>query len=187
MAEDDDDDELRWRFSRRMFSFLIPGYFSYARRKGRKQDGLETLRQLWFSFATSGVLYGVVIAFMELRSAKKSATPWVVALSIATALCLVVEGAFGRRSLDCRDLGKLLASYRTRFFARTASAQAIALFAFAATMVVAQKWIYWLFLPFSLLGSVRNAPTGRHLRQDQENLRAAGCQLSIVEMLRGSS
>jgi hypothetical protein len=90
----------------------------------------------------------------------------------------------GRRPLDCSDPAALAVSYRSRFFLQTAFSQAIALFAFVATFIVGQWWIYWLFVPFALAGSIRSAPTAGHLKAEHERLRLAGCDLSLVRALR---
>jgi len=91
-----------------------------------------------------------------------------------------------RRPLDCRDLASLAASYRNRFFLRTTLAGASALFAFAVTLIVGQWWIYWLFLPLTLYGCGRNAPSTRHIGADQVRLQRAGCTLSLVRALRSA-
>jgi hypothetical protein len=183
VAEDDDDD-LRWRLSPRTLLFLIPGYLRFASRKRPSQDPLDLGRQVWLAFFSSLLAYGVVIIFVVPSSVEHSATPWIVALSVLAATCLVAEEVFGRRLLDGNDPERLSLAYRTRFFIQVALSELIALGAFVATFITGQWWVYWLFLPFALLGLWRAAPTKAHLLREDEQLRAAGCPVSLTGVLR---
>ena len=113
-----------------------------------------------------------------------AATPWIVALSVLAATCLVAEEIFGRRLLDGNDPERLSLAYRTRFFIQVAFSELIALGAFVATFITGQWWVYWLFLPFASLGLWRAAPTKAHLLREDEQLRAAGCPVSLTGVLR---
>jgi hypothetical protein len=166
--------------------FFVPGLAHFALR-GRRLDPLSLLRQIWLSFAVAVLLFGVVVVLATSGSRTEPAGVWVAALSVAAVVCLAAAEIVGRRPLDCRDLSSLAASYRTCFFLRTALSEVIVLLAFAATFIVGQWWIYWLFVPFTLFGFVRNAPTVRHLAAVQDRLRQAGCNLSLVGALRGVS
>jgi membrane associated rhomboid family serine protease len=186
MSASDDDDDLRWSLTPRMLLFLlIPGYLSFSRRKGaRQQDPLEAFRQLWMTFAVAMVLYGVVIVFAVPSSVQHRAALGVIAVAIVTAVSLLAAEALCRQPLDGSDPGKLLASYRTRLFVRVAFANVITFAAFAVTFVLSQRWVYWLFLPFGLFELWRGAPTKGHLRQEQEKLYLDGSSLSLVRALR---
>jgi len=129
----------------------------------------------------------VVVVLATTGTRTEPAGPWVVALSLVAVLCLAAAELVGRRPLDCRDENSLIASFRTSFFLRTAMSEVIVLLAFVVTFIVGQWWIYWLFLPFTLFGFGRNAPTVRHLTAAQDRLRRAGCTLSLVGTLRGLS
>jgi hypothetical protein len=112
---------------------------------------------VWLSFTVAVVLFGVVAVLATGGTPAEPAGWWVAALAVVSVLCLTTAEVFGRRPLDCRDLASLAAGYRNRFFLRMACSEAIALFAFVATFIVGQGWIYWLFLPFTLYGFGRNA------------------------------
>jgi hypothetical protein len=181
------DDDPGWSFSPRMLLWLVPGYLQLAFRSkgGKVSDGLEATRQVWMSFTGSLLLFGVVILQVVKEPATGSPVPWIAGLAVAAIASLSAAEYFGRRPLDCTDQATLAASYRTRFFLRTAFSQSVALYAFTATFIVERWWIYWLFLPFALFGLWRNAPTRFHLEADQQRLRLNGCQHSLVRALRG--
>jgi hypothetical protein len=187
VAASNPDDDPGWDLSPRTLLILVPGFAHPAlrgRRSGRSRDGLTMIREVWLSFSVATILFGMV-ALLAAEPPTQPAGPWVTALAVATVLCLTAAEVFGRRPLDCSDLAALATSYRSRFFLRTAFSQAIALFAFAATLIVGRWWIYWLFLPFTLYGFGRNAPTTGHLSAEQERLGLAGCNLSLVRAIRG--
>ena len=184
MIGNEDDDDLRWRFSPRMFLFLIPGYIRFATRNGASQAVLETVRQAWLAFFSSLLVYGVVVVFVAPGSVEHRATPWVAALSVLAATCLIAEEVIGRRLLDGNEPDRLAGAYRTRFFLQVALSTLIALAAFVATFTTGQWWVYWLFLPFALFGLWRAAPTKAHLLREDEQLRATGCAVSLTGVLR---
>jgi hypothetical protein len=181
------DDDPGWELSPRSLLALVPGFVHLALR-GRgspgTRDGLTMLRELWLGFAVAILAGGVVVVFAAGGASTRPAGGWLPALAVASVLCLLAAEVVGRRPLDCSDRAALAASYRSRFFLRTAFSEAIALFAFVTTLIVGLSWIYWLFLPFTLFGFGRSAPTTGHLRAEQERLRLAGCDLSLVRALR---
>jgi hypothetical protein len=187
VAVSNPDEDPGWDLSARTLLMLVPGFVHFAlrgRRSSVTRDGLTMIREVWLSFSVAIFLFGVV-ALLPAGSPTQPAGGWVTALAVASVLCLIAAEVFGRRPLDCSDLAALATSYRSRFFLRTAFSQAIALFAFAVTLVVGRWWIYWLFLPFTLYGFGRNAPTTGHLSAEQERLGLAGCNLSLVRAVRG--
>jgi hypothetical protein len=155
--------------------------------RGRRSagDGLTALRNLYLMFTVSILLIGVVVVLATSGAETEPAGVWVAALLAAAVVCLALAEMVGRRPLDCRDLVSLAGSYRNRLFLRLALSDAIALFAFTVTFIVGPWWIYWVFVPFTLFGFFRNAPTTGHLAADQDRLRQAGCTLSLVRALRG--
>jgi hypothetical protein len=144
------------------------------------------IRDVWLRSSVAILLIGAVALPVAGGARTQPAAGWVAELMVASVLCLVAAEVFGRRPLDCSDLAALAARYRGRFFLRAAFSQGIALLAFITTLIVGQWWIYWLFLPFALFGIGRNAPTAGHLEVEQERLRLAGCDLSLIRALRSS-
>ena len=182
------DEDPGWELSPRLLLFLVPGLGRLALRGRRPAwDGLTLLRNLYLTFTASIVLFGVVVVLATSGAETEPAGVWVAALLVVAVLCLAMADMVGRRPLDGRDLVSLAGSYRNRLFLRLALSDAIALFAFMVTFIVGQWWIYWLFLPFTLFGFGRNAPTTRHIAVDQDRLRQAGCTLSLVRALRGEA
>ena len=185
MSGDDLDEDPGWNLSRRTLLYMVPGYLAYRVRRGDyERDALETIRQLWLTFATAIILFGVAEAASVHGADKAPARPWIIGIAIATALLLAAEEILGRRSLACTNSTALAATYRSRFFTRTAISESIALAAFIGALTVGEWWLYWLFLPFALLGLARGAPTKRHLASEQHRLHVGGCQLSLVRALR---
>jgi F0F1-type ATP synthase membrane subunit c/vacuolar-type H+-ATPase subunit K len=186
LVVDDPDIDPGWQFSPRMLLFLLPGYLQFTIRRAEQRDGLELTRQVWLSFASALVLIGVVVFPLGLAPAGRP-FPWVIGLAVATGGFHVAESLALSKPLSCADPAALASTYRTRFFLAVALADALALLAFAEAVVLGRWWIYWLFLPFALMGLVRAAPTGTHLEADQENLRSRGCSLTLVGALRASA
>jgi hypothetical protein len=190
MAATDLDEDPGWRLSPRMLLLLVPGYLRLAthlRPSAKSPDGLTMLRQVWLSFTLAVILFGVVVLFIVPATEAQPAGGWVAALAVVTVFCLTADARLARRPIDCRDLSALAQSYRSRFFLRTALSQMIVLIAFVATFVVGQWWICWLYLPFTLYGFGRNAPTPGRVRAEQDQLRLTGCQRSLVRALRAPS
>jgi F0F1-type ATP synthase membrane subunit c/vacuolar-type H+-ATPase subunit K len=186
VSDDGLEEDPGWKFSPRMLLYMVPGYLSYEDRRGGDghRDGLESIRQVCLTFSVVIILFGVAVAVVVHGSDKAPARPWIVGIAAVTAFCLGAEEVFGRRPLDCANPTSLATTYRSRFFIRTAFSQAIALFAFVGAMTISEWWLYWMFLPFALFGLARNAPTRRHLESAQDQLRADGCRLSLVRVLR---
>lgn len=190
MAGPDPDEDPGWHLSPRLLRFLVPGYLRYSQRRrhaGTEPDGLTTIREVWTSFTAAVVLIGVVAPVVGGEPDTGSISFWVAVLAVASVLGLMAAERLGQRPLDCTGPAALAGSYRTRFFLRTALSESIALVAFVLAILAGRWWVYWLFLPFTLYGFGRNAPTSGHLEADQERLRLAGCQLSLVGALRGSA
>jgi hypothetical protein len=78
----------------------------------------------------------------------------------------------------------LAGSYRTRFFQRIAFAQSVALFGFVFAFIGAPFWVYYLGAAFTLACFwIVAAPTRTALANDQRELDARGCVLSLVAAL----
>jgi hypothetical protein len=187
MAASGADEDLGWEVSGRTLLMFVPGYVRLERRRRRSTgtwDGLAEIRDFWLTLTVAVLLFGVVVALVMRGAQPAPAGVWVTVLVAASVLSLIAARTVGRRPLDCRDLASLGASYRSRFFLQMACYEALALLAFIATFSVGRWWIYWAFLPVTLYGFVRTAPTTKHLIGDLERLRLAGCNLSLVRALR---
>jgi hypothetical protein len=177
-----------WKLSPRLLLFILPGYMTYhARRRGGLVDGLETIRQVWVSFSSAAVLFGVAVLIVVPGTPTRPVSGWIAGLALLTIGCLLTHDVISRRDIEGTDLTSLAQGYRTRFFIQAALAEGIALFAFVGTFVTGEWWLYWLFLPFTLFGYARHAPTASHLRGEQDRLRDRGITLSLVAALRGTA
>ena len=87
-------------------------------------------------------------------------------------------------ALDSRDIDHVLASYRTRLFARIAWAEGPALFAFAGFLILsAEAWVYGIGLAASLVGLAFAAPTRASVRRDQARLVALGSEVDLLAVM----
>jgi hypothetical protein len=147
---------------------------------------LQVLRLLLVSFSTALALIGVAAAFFASGGdaddpvvEPSAAVAGIVALGVVSLLGVrLVEPA-----LDCTTDDSLTASYRTRFFLRIASAEAVALVGFVAVVVTGAAWLYLVGIAFTALGFLRLAPSPRNLERDQDTLNERGCGRSLAAVL----
>ena len=182
MAEQSNPDEdPGWPPWTSALAFMVPGLMqSRLRRSGT--DGLTLLRQITMSFSASTVLFGVVLAFVRLRGGRVLLSLVIVAVLafVVTAIERTVE-----RPLDCSSITALAGSYRTRFFLRVAFAETVALFGFVRAFHGGTMWVYSAGAAFTLARFwTVVAPTRSALAQDQLQLNARGCGLSLIASLR---
>jgi hypothetical protein len=182
------DDDPGWGISWRVLVMLVPGAgIVYRRRRARSAtvDGLVLTRQLFTTFCSAVILYGVVVEalYSSSKPLSQPATGVAVGLLIAGAVAALVEPRI-ERPLDCTDPARLAGSYRTRFFLRIAFSEVAALFGFVGFFLTYERWVYPVGAVIALLGFARAAPTASHLRDDQQTLVASGCSLSLVSALR---
>jgi hypothetical protein len=164
--------------------FVVPGAIQYRMRKAAKRgtDGLVLLRSLFIGFASSIVLFAVVVTFLNPPARDPTVSAW-VAFGLAAIGLLVIFGVIPliERPLECESLA---AQFRTRFFLRIACSESVALLAFVLIFNVGPAWLYYVGGVISLLGFARYAPTERNLMRDQSDLHARGCDQSLIAALR---
>jgi hypothetical protein len=181
-----DDEDPGWSLRPVMLLWFVPGLGLWMRRRRLRAagDGLFAIRELFLSFCTALILFGVVILFLDLERTD-SPSPSVIAVALAI-YWVVTEVAVRtiRRPLDCASEQSLAESYRVRFFLRLAFAESIALFGFVATFMTGATWLYFFALVFTAVGFAQLAPTRANLRRLQEELTSAGCHRSLVAALR---
>ena len=175
-----------------MWWLLVPGW---GIRRQRHQlaagaNGLTALRQLFVNFAAALLLIGVVVVVVLSATSPKLTQHPLPVLAVAAAIVAAGAVALGvprliDRPLDCSDDGRLAASYRTRFFMRVAFSQAASLIGFVGFILSNAGWLYALGAAFTAVGYYRLAPTAAHLASDQDGLRQAGCQRSLIQALAG--
>lgn len=153
-------------------------------RKGAKEgtDGLILLRSLFIGFASSIVLFAIVVTFLDPPSPDPTVSAWVaIGLAVVGLLVIFVVIPLVERPLECESLA---AQFRTRFFLRIAGSESIALLAFVLIFAVGPAWLYYVGGAVSLLGFARYAPTERNLMRDQSDLHARGCVQSLIATVR---
>ena len=151
---------------------------------------IAALRRIWAAFCVAMVLIGVVVLILQSEGGLKrtgvSAQPVAVGITLIGILSLVGGRVWVPR-LDGSDLGSVVQSYRSRFFARVAWAEAPALLAFGGFLLLGgEPWVYLIGLTASLAGFALAAPTPASLRRDQQQLDASGKTLNLLESLGGS-
>jgi F0F1-type ATP synthase membrane subunit c/vacuolar-type H+-ATPase subunit K len=163
---------------------LVPGMgIRLATRTGRN-DPLVALRAVFLSFSSALVLFGVVLAFLDVPNGP--VLPW-LAYVIVSAAASVVAVQVTVKPLDCSSAATLATSYRQRFFLVIAFSESVALFAFVFTFIGGPRWIYDVGGVFALYRFwTVFPPTRAGLAHDQERVTAAGCELSLVRALRSS-
>nr|MDQ3575945.1 hypothetical protein [Actinomycetota bacterium] len=110
-----------------------------------------------------------------------------VAAAVAViGLLSLVGGRIAVPSLDVSDPAQLIMSYRSRFFARLAWAEAPALLAFAGFLLLGgEAWVNGIGLAASLAGFALAAPTRASVRREQQQIAASGTSLDLLEVLSG--
>lgn len=169
------------------FFGLIPGWgWRHRTKRSRSADGLTTLRVVYLSFLLSFCLIGLIVAVLEnTGSEMASASEGLVTIAVmAVGAASLVGGRLVRRPLPCDDESALAAGYRQQFFLRVAVAQSGGFAGFVGYMASSAGWLYPLGALFTAIGFIALAPTAKHLRQEQDDLRRQGCALSLVSALR---
>jgi len=171
-----------WPLDWRVLIVIIPGGLQWLARRTQSGDTLTMLRNVFVSFASSVVLFGVIVTFVSVPQRGPS-WEWVLPLLAIAALALGVSRAV-ERPLDCSSDSRLAGSYRTRFFLRMAFTQSVALAAFVMYFLDGPRWIYYLGAAISLARMASQAPTSGALVRDQDTLVMEGCTRSLVAALR---
>jgi hypothetical protein len=164
--------------------FVVPGALQYRMRRADQKgaDGLILLRSIYIGFASAIVFLAIVISFMGAPS--RAGTDFRIVTGglvvVGGVLVVVVVPRLGRQ-LECTSLA---GQYRTRFFLRVAVIDAIAMASFVLVFAVGSAWIYYIGAAIALFGFVLYAPNAGNLARDQADLRARGCDRSLIEVLR---
>jgi F0F1-type ATP synthase membrane subunit c/vacuolar-type H+-ATPase subunit K len=164
--------------------FIVPGAVQLRMRRAAKKgaDGLILLRSLFVGFASSIVIFAIVVTLLNPPAPDLTASIWVaVGLAVYGLLVIFVGIPVAERPLACESLA---AQFRTRFFLRIALSETVALSAFVIMFVVGPAWIYYVGGAITLFGLALYAPTERNLMRDQSDLHARGCNQSLIAALR---
>lgn len=170
------------------FLGLLPGLgIHHFKKQWAAGHGLIALRRMYVSFVVAIGLVGVVVAILETTADDIGSTgvlPVAVLVVAAVGLATLAAPRLLARPLRCENESALADGYRQRFFLQIAFAEAAALVAFIGFIVSGAGWLYPVGALFSAIGFAKLAPTSGHLRQDQEDLRRRGCNVSLMSALR---
>ncbi|MHB8465493.1 MAG: hypothetical protein ACYDH6_24485 [Acidimicrobiales bacterium] len=194
MASPGDNEDPGWGYVLRGAWLILvpfPARLLLGRRLGRRAHGhpsvLESIRLLFVNFVGALAMVGMVVGVLTQSSTvSRNRTIDAVPAAVVLALIGVASAAAPPRiehDLDCSSAGRLLASYRIRFFLRVAFAEAPALFGFVGFIGTGRWWMYPLGLVFAAVGLLRLAPTATNLGKDQRALDLAGCRRSLLRVL----
>ena len=171
-----------------MLVFLIPIVGRQRRRRQMERatdDPLILLRQLFLATGAQLVVFGAVLAVLYPGSAPPRDRPAILVMGLlAFSIVGVVWSARYTPPLKCDSDEALRGSYRARFFLRLAFAESAALFGFVGFFLTYDWWPYPAGLAIAAVGFRYAAPTRANLRSDQERLADAGCDRSLVRVLR---
>ncbi len=166
---------------------------SRSRREGRGHSrlwapgALGVMQGVFATFCVAMLLIGNVVLILDTSGDLRRSDASVGVVAAGVAVIGVLSLAGGRiavPSLDASDPARLVTSYRSRFFARLAWAEAPALLAFAGFLLLGgEAWVYGIGLAASLAGFALAAPTRASVRRDQEQIAASGTSLDLLEVL----
>jgi hypothetical protein len=168
-----------------MAAVPVYGRIAIGRRARERPDGLILMRQLFVSFCSAVLLFGIVLAVIgpTQRAGGPAAGPAGILLVVGAGS--VVVGTRLERPLDGAGDATVLASYRTRFFVRIATSEVAALLGFVGFFTTGVWWVYPVSACITFAGFARAAPSVANLRRDQEQLYEQGSQVVLVRALCG--
>jgi hypothetical protein len=162
---------------------LIPGF---GARRTQRVPGIRAMRSVFVSFVVAGVLYGVILAFIDLGKSTGSPSS-TQCIAIVCGIGIGSIGAvalFRNRPLDVSSADALASSYRRNLFLKVTFAQVPGLTAFALTFLSASHAVYPVGLAWSLLAFALGAPTRADVERRQSQIRVSGSPLDLLEALR---
>jgi hypothetical protein len=166
--------------ARTLWMLLVPGLLQRRIRRQGGLGGLGQVRMAFVAFCNAIWLFGFVLLFTApLTGGGEAAFVFVAVVALLAVVDYAVVGRL-ERPLVC---DALVASYRTRFFVRIASAEAIALIGFAGSFAFRAAWVYYPCALLTAFGFARAAPTRAALQRDQQQLTGQGCGKSLVAAL----
>ncbi len=157
--------------------FPMPAYL--LRREGR--DGRRVCREITVSFVYAQVVVALLAVFVMGTTGGGVAIQWLVLAAVTVGA--VGLRAWARRPLDCSSDGALVVGYQTRFFVRSAAANAVGLAGFVARQLGPSPWpsVVGAVVAIGLL--VLDAPSRAALEREDAALARDGCGRSLIAAL----
>jgi hypothetical protein len=176
-----------WDLSPRSLLGTLTPFRSMRRNAAAGETELGLLRNVFVSFCVAIVLISVVVIILGDLVEEDEPVGLSVVIVAGVGLASLIAGRRFRQRLDCSADAALVTSYRTRFFLRLAISEVVALVAFVVAISLGPWWVYFIGVPFTIVGFARLAPTQRNLEGDQNDLRANGCHRSLIQALNSAS
>ena len=157
--------------------FPMPAYL--LRREGA--DGRRVCREITVSFVYAQVAVAVVALLVMGTTGGSAVVQWLVLGAVG--LGAVGLRTWAHRPLDCASDAGLVVGYQTRFFIRSAAANAVGLVGFVVRQLGPSPWpsVVGAVVAIGLL--VLDAPTQAALRREDAALAEEGCGRSLVAAL----
>lgn len=179
------DDDPGWAIDWKLIPLaFVPQLAVRRMSRTSDRDGLLELRTLFLTFCAMLVLIStVVVSLGDITTGREHPAVSVAIVVITGCLAQLVQRV-NSTPLDCTTARTLAATYRTRYFVRTALSDSTALIAFALGIALGPWWVFFIGAGFAALGFAQLVPTKRNLLRDQDELSLRGCTLTLVAALR---
>jgi hypothetical protein len=184
------DQDPGWRPSLRMLwwsAIPVVGFLKRVRAQRRETNKLILLRSVFLALVLPLVLlFPVALSFVgPWDGGDEGWLPWAVVPIGIASLAFAVR--IHRRQLPATSPGALAGSYRVLFFLGIGFAEIPALCATAVLLLRGSLWIYFVGLPFALVGMWIAAPSRRDIERRQREISATGSNLSLLAALISAS
>ncbi len=164
---------------RAVLAFLIP--VPFLTRTGRTPL-LVWLRSLTVFTPVIWAFFLSVLVTLKLQSPEPTTWLWFVIPASALADGLIIRWIY-RKPSKAENPPQLASEYRARFFLGWALTQSVVLYGFVGVFISGAIWPYLLSLPFGLISLSRIAPTASRIARLQDDLRARGSPIDVLEAL----
>jgi hypothetical protein len=162
---------------------LIPGF---AARRARRVPGIRGMGSVFVSFVVAGVLYGVILAFIDLGRPNGGPSSE-LCIAIVCGIGVASIGAVSvlrKRPLDASSAEMVASAYRKNLFLKVAFAQVPSLSAFVLTFLSVRHAVYWVGLAWSFLAFAVGAPTRADVERRQNEIRLSRSPLDLLDALQ---
>jgi hypothetical protein len=157
--------------------FPMPAYL--MRREGA--DGRRVVREITVSFVWAQVAMGLLAVLVMGQTGGSVAIQWLVLGAVAVGA--VGLRTWARRPLDCSSDAALVVGYQTRFFIRSAAANAVGLVGFVVRQLGPSVWPTVVGVAVAVVLLVVDAPTHAALEREDAHLAEHGCGRSLAAVL----
>jgi hypothetical protein len=160
--------------------------YELGRARAGAVHGLVAVREIFVHLTTMAVLVGTLLGVVIATGGGRHSTARAAAVGCGVVLLGAAALAVGSRlsrPLDCSSDASLARTYVARFMLRLAFANLCLLIGIFGALAANEWWIVLLGAAVTAAGLARLAPTDEHVRAEQAELDASGCQRDLVTAL----